>query len=77
MRVELGDAANDRPFAQLAFDVGLKSEAHASRLFLERFGIRPGEYRAAMTATDPGDDATRQMVRWQENLRDTGDSDGA
>lgn len=39
------------PLANLAFDVGFASAAHASRSFYDKYGIRPGEYRKTFHAT--------------------------
>lgn len=38
------------PLANLAFDVGFASAAHASRSFYDKYGIRPGEYRKTFHA---------------------------
>lgn len=48
------DELDTRSFADLAIAWGFRSEAHASRLFQQRYGVRPGQYRSAWAAqADP------------------------
>lgn len=50
----LVDELETRSFAELAIAWGFRSEAHASRLFKQRYGVRPGQYRSAWNAqADP------------------------
>lgn len=50
----LTDSLDTRSFAELAIAWGFRSEAHASRLFQQRYGVRPGQYRSAWNAqADP------------------------
>ncbi len=52
--MSLTDALEARSFADLAIAWGFRSEAHASRLFQQRYGVRPGQYRSAWNAeADP------------------------
>lgn len=61
LRLSLMDAAEQRSFAELAIHLGFRSEAHASRLFFERYGIRPGNYRARWKAESGEPKPVRQM----------------
>jgi AraC-like DNA-binding protein len=50
----LVDELDTRSFAEMAIAWGFRSEAHASRLFQQRYGVRPGQYRSAWNAqADP------------------------
>jgi AraC family transcriptional regulator, activator of mtrCDE len=46
-------SATSLPVAAVAVEVGYKSESAFSRAFLRRFGMRPGEVRAAVSRTVP------------------------
>jgi AraC-like DNA-binding protein len=61
LRLSLMDAAEQRSFAELAIHFGFRSEAHASRLFFERYDIRPGSYRARWKAEGGEPKPVRQM----------------
>jgi AraC-like DNA-binding protein len=57
----VGDAARAAGIGEIAFASGFKSEAHFSRAFLARFGVRPSEVRRLATvraaqASAQGDD---------------------
>lgn len=68
VRMALIDGGDPRSFAEIAFATGFTSESHCSRLFRERFGMRPGEYRAA-SALPADDDPQRRMRIWQDDVR--------
>ena len=59
VRRGLSDPANERPFSELVLAAGLPSVSHASRAFLERYGLRPTGYRNIVGATTGGDALTR------------------
>lgn len=46
----LNDDTETRSFGDIALDTGFRSEAHASRLFQRRYGMRPGQYRSERAA---------------------------
>lgn len=64
----LSDAADPRSFADLVDAMGLPSVSHASRAFVERYAIRPSEYRELAQART-GADAFLKMRVWQEEVR--------
>lgn len=69
LRRLLAERAVDASIADLAELVGFASESHASRLFLSRYGLRPGAFRAE--ARQSSDFATG-MIRlsgWVEELQ--------
>jgi AraC family transcriptional activator of mtrCDE len=56
LRLELAQrklSATSLPVATIAVEVGYKSESAFSRAFQRRFGMRPGEVRAAVSRTVP------------------------
>ena len=56
LRLELAQrklSATTLPVATIASEVGYKSESAFSRAFHRRFGMRPGEVRAAVSRTTP------------------------
>lgn len=69
LRQQLLDPTEARPFATLAYAAGLASESHASAAFLDRFGLRPGQYRRAHGLFDDPDDPGLQMRRWHDEMR--------
>ena len=69
LRQQLLDPAEDRPFATLAYGAGFATESHASAAFLDRFGLRPGQYRLAHGLFDDPDDPGLQLRRWHDEMR--------
>ena len=53
---------------ELAECVGFASASHVSRLFLEKYGLRPGEFRKAMRADDPAPYATMCFQLWRPDF---------
>ncbi len=53
LRALLANPDDTRSLSELSSAVGFFSESHSSRVFLERFGIRPKAYRAAFFDGDP------------------------
>lgn len=54
--------------AELAERVGFASASHVSRLFLDKYGLRPGEFRKAMRADDPAPYATMCFQLWRPDF---------
>lgn len=69
VRRALEDPDDARPFAAIAFAAGFGSESHASRLFQDAFGTRPGEFRAALHPAGPPPLPLGRMAYWQEEVR--------
>ncbi|KQM67575.1 hypothetical protein ASE75_01165 [Sphingomonas sp. Leaf17] len=65
----LNDEAETRPFGELALDAGFRSEAHASRLFQKRYGIRPGQYRIERAAQGSTPVPLRAMQFLDDTMR--------
>ncbi len=65
----LNDDAETRSFTELALDAGFRSEAHASRLFHKRYGIRPGQYRAERNAQGSTPLPLREMQFLDDTMR--------
>jgi len=61
LRLSLMDPTEQRSFAELALHWGFRSEAHASRLFFEHYGTRPGSYRTAWRAEGDAPKPVREM----------------
>ena len=69
LRQQLLDPVETRPFATLAYVAGFAGESHASAAFLDRFGLRPGQYRVAHGLFDDIDDPGVQIRRWHDEMR--------
>nr|WP_249042663.1 AraC family transcriptional regulator [Sphingomonas carotinifaciens] len=69
VRRALGDPRDERPFATIALDSGFESSSHCSRLFTDRFGVRPGAYRKMMALNTDTDDPRIAMRMWQAEVR--------
>lgn len=69
LRAALSDSHERRSFAKIAEAVGFQSESHASRLFFERFGVRPREFRASLGASRPEGPKESHMGYWLDELR--------
>ena len=69
LRQQLLDPDEARPFATLAYAAGFASESHASTAFLDRFGLRPGQYRVAHGLFDDVGDPGVQIRRWHDEMR--------
>ncbi len=70
LRLSLMDGHEQRSFADLALHWGFRSEAHASRLFVEHFGTRPGSYRSAWHSAREEPAPVREM-RFLDGTIDT------
>lgn len=68
VRVALSRPENQRPFPLVAAEAGFASESHCSRLFLEVFGVRPGEYRAEVAGEAPLAGTERRIDYWIRDL---------
>lgn len=68
LRRHLGSPEMTHSIAELAEAAGFAGIDHASRAFLERYAVRPDEYRAIVTA-GTGTDALFKMRFWQEEVR--------
>ena len=68
VRRALGDPRDERPFATIALDSGFESSSHCSRLFTDRFGVRPGAYRQMMALDTDTDDPRIAMRMWQAEV---------
>lgn len=61
LRLSLMDPREQRTFAELALHWGFHSEAHASRLFVDHYGTRPGSYREGWRASRDTPAPVREM----------------
>ena len=52
-RLALGDPANREPIYAIAERLGFSDAAHLSRLFRERFGQSPSDFRMQSRASQP------------------------
>ncbi len=69
VRQQLLHPEEDRPFAALVYAAGFASESHASTAFLERYGMRPGQYRQAHGLFEDEGDPGLQFRRWHDEMR--------
>lgn len=65
----LNDDAETRSFGELAHATGFRSEAHASRLFQRRYGMRPGHYRSVRAAQADAVVPMREMQFLDDTIR--------
>jgi AraC-like DNA-binding protein len=68
VRVALTSQEEQRPLASIATEAGFLSESHCSRLFLEAFGVRPGEYRGEVTGDSSLSGVGRRVPFWLRDL---------
>lgn len=69
VRRNLSDPGDRRSFAEIAMAAGFAAESHASRVFQDRYGVRPRDYRAAIAAPAAIADPIEQFKSWQLDLR--------
>ena len=69
LRRRLLDPEETRPFAALAYAAGFASESHASSAFLDRFGLRPSQYRRAHGLFDDPADPGLRLRHWLDEVR--------
>ena len=65
----LNDDTETRSFGEIALDKGFRSEAHASRLFQSRYGMRPGQYRSQRAAQADAEVPMREMRFLDDAIR--------
>lgn len=65
----LNDDTEIRSFGELALNAGFRSEAHASRLFYNRYGMRPGHYRSVRASQADPILPMREMQYLDDSIR--------
>ncbi|WP_336985587.1 helix-turn-helix domain-containing protein [Altererythrobacter aquiaggeris] len=68
LRNRLADPGEDRPLASLAAQHGFESASHCSRVFLEEYGSRPGDYRERVRRAEEERRPEEKLHRWTREI---------